>query len=60
MAEHTLYPEYDHMLDDVYGMVKIGACEYSASEVLKAVDHIAYEIGYADFVDSLEEESDDA
>ena len=43
---------YDEWLDEVSGEVKIGSLTYSASQVLKAVDEIAYNCGYDDYVDS--------
>jgi len=44
---------YDWMLDEVYGDF-MGA--YSASRVLKAVDPIAYRVGFGDYVDMLEDD----
>lgn len=37
------------MLDELCEPFKMGACEYPASQVLKAVDPIAYEVGKDDF-----------
>jgi hypothetical protein len=45
------YDAYDEWLDEVSGDVKIGSLTYSASAVLKAVDEIAYNCGYSDYVD---------
>jgi DNA repair ATPase RecN len=43
---------YDDMLNNVTPIIKIGNCEYTASEVWKAVDPIAYDCGYDDYVSS--------
>jgi hypothetical protein len=48
--------EYDDLLDDIYEVIKIGTLEYSPSQVLKAVDPIAYRVGMNDYEDSIEEE----
>jgi hypothetical protein len=42
--------EYDNFLDEL-GDVKIGSLTYSASQVLKEVDEIAYNCGFNDFND---------
>lgn len=44
---------YDEVLDEVYGDF-MGS--YPASQVLKAVDPIAYREGFLDYVDGLEED----
>lgn len=48
--------EYDDMLDECTPMVQIGTLEYSPSQVLKAVDEVAYELGFGEYVDSRREE----
>lgn len=48
--------EYDDMLDECTPMVQIGTLEYSPSQVLKAVDEVAYEMGFGDYVDSRRED----
>ena len=53
--EQALRERYDEMLDETYPPIKIGYGEYPASDVLKAVDPIAYEVGLSDY-ESYEEE----
>lgn len=61
LSEQQAYDSYDEMLDELH-TVKIGSLEYSASDVLKKMDPIAYSCGFSDFCDSqyidLEEEED--
>lgn len=52
ITEGMLTEMYDEMLDE-HGEVRIGTLTYSASEVLKAVDPIAYRTGLSDYADSL-------
>lgn len=59
MKTYELYEQYDEMLDEVYGEVQIGGYSYYTSNVLKNVDPIAYEEGFNDYVDSLEENEDE-
>jgi len=40
--------EYGDILDDTNDLIHIGNLEYDPSEVLKAVDKIAYDIGLSD------------
>ena len=47
--------QYDELLDE-QGDIKIGLLTYSPSDVLKAVDPIAYRVGLADYESFLEEE----
>ena len=48
--------EYDDMLDECTPMIVIGVLEYSPSQVLKAVDEVAYELGFSEYVDSRRED----
>jgi hypothetical protein len=48
--------EYDDMLDECTPMIVIGTLEYSPSQVLKAVDEVAYELGFSEYVDSRRED----
>lgn len=43
---------YDDLIDDGYETFKIGYCEFTASEILKNCDPVAYRCGIDDFVDS--------
>ena len=45
--------EYDNYLDDCQGDINIGSLTYSASQVLKAVDEIAYNCGHSEYNDNL-------
>ncbi len=47
-----LHRRYDDMLDDCAGDVAIGLLSYSASAVLKAVDPIAYRVGFSEYLDA--------
>ncbi len=53
MNEEFLYPLYDQMLDETNEQIVIGNLLYSPSDVLKAVDPIAYEQGFLDYLDFL-------
>lgn len=55
MSENEAYERYDEFLDEVYPMVEFGALSYTPSEVLKAVDPIAYREGFLDFEMDREE-----
>jgi predicted nuclease with TOPRIM domain len=60
LSDHVKDDDYDTFLDDCTGEVSIGSLSYSASEVLKAVDPIAYRCGFSDYVDGLDVEDFDA
>jgi hypothetical protein len=49
------YLLYDELLDEGQE-IRIGNLVYSPSQVLKAVDPIAYEIGFSEFVDFITED----
>lgn len=49
------YLAYDDFLDEVCDEIKIGNLSYSPSQVLKAVDPTAYEIGFDEYLDSFTE-----
>ena len=52
VSDAELHDRYDDLLDETAGEVRIGGLTYSASVVLKAVDPIAYRVGYSDWLDS--------
>lgn len=52
ITEATLDDLYDHALNEA-GYVSVAGYEYQQSQVLKAVDPIAYRTGKHDFADSL-------
>ena len=55
----SIEEQYDDMLDDLYGPVRIGTLTYDASRVLKEVDPIAYRVGLSDYESMLEEEEEE-
>jgi hypothetical protein len=55
-TRRELYDMYDEMLDDIYMHVDICGHKYAASVALKEVDPIAYDVGFDDFCDMLEQE----
>lgn len=60
MEDYEIEEAYKEMLDDAYGIIKIGYVEFWASAVLKECDPIAYRIGLSEYEDYLaEEEADD-
>jgi hypothetical protein len=50
--------QFDEMLDECYPVVKIGYMEFYPSQILKNCDPIAYQIGLSEYMDSLEEDSE--
>jgi len=50
---------YDEMLDELYPDITIGSCTFTASQVLKECDPIAYECGKSDLADAYDEDEDD-
>ena len=56
MNEELLAPLYDQMLDELNDEIRIGSLRYTPSDVLKAVDPIAYEQGFLDYLDYIMEE----
>ena len=57
MRKH-LKEQYDEMLDEVYGEIKIGTLTFSPSRVLRELDPTAYRIGLSEYEDSLLEDED--
>ena len=43
---------YDDMLDDAYDEIRIGVCTFTASQILRECDPIAYRCGIDDFVNA--------
>lgn len=58
MNEELLAPLYDQMLDELNDEIRIGSLRYTPSDVLKAVDPIAYEQGFYDYLDYLIKEDE--
>jgi hypothetical protein len=59
MTELELEERWDEMLDDSQELIKIGNMSYLPSQVLKAVDPIAYRIGKYEFADLYLEDNED-
>lgn len=53
-TEANVIDMYDNMLDECYGVVKIGGYEYYHSHAFKLVDEIAYQQGFNNYIDTLE------
>ena len=53
ISERMAEEMYDEMLDDCEGPVTLCGMTYSASQVLREVDPVAYRCGFNDYVDSL-------
>lgn len=60
MKEELMISFYDEMLDETNQEIKIGSLTYSPSQVLKAVDPIAYDIGLSEYFSFLIEEDEKA
>ncbi len=58
MNEELLAPLYDQMLDETNEQIVIGNLLYAPSDVLKAVDPIAYEQGFYDYLDYVMKEDE--
>lgn len=55
-TEDEVIQAFEEMLDEVTDEVRIGILVYSASEVLKAVDPVAYRQELLTYVDTLRED----
>lgn len=51
-SEYEAHKQYDEWLDEVYTPYNIGYLEWSASQVMKEMDPIAYQTGFNDWCDS--------
>lgn len=49
---------YRDMLDECYEPISIGSLKYLPSQVLEAVDPVAFRIGCSEYADSMLEDSD--
>jgi len=58
LSDDDLREQYDEMLDEVYGEIKIGTLTFSPSRVLRELDETAYRIGLYEYEDSLLEDED--
>ena len=57
LTEVDTYKLYDEMLEEIYGQ-EINGINISYAEALKDQDPIAYRCGYADFLDSLRDNTE--
>jgi hypothetical protein len=61
IGEQEALEQYDEWLDECYQPYNIGVLEWTASQILKELDPIAYRTGFNDWLDGegLELEEDD-
>jgi hypothetical protein len=59
MTELELEELWDEMIDEGQELIKIGNMSYLPSQVLKAVDPIAYRIGKYEYADLYMEDRED-
>ena len=52
------YERFDEMLDES-GPVIVGGIEFSPSDILKEMDPIAYDVGFNDYMDSMDIDTDE-
>lgn len=53
LSDRDLEQMYDEWLDELEGMVRVGAIEFFASDVLREMDPIAYRVGLHDYIDHM-------
>jgi hypothetical protein len=58
MNEQEMKEQYNQMLDETNEEVVIGSLRYSPSYVLESVDPIAYEIGFQEWADLVNEDAE--
>lgn len=58
LSDDDLREQYDDMLDEVYGEVKLGNLTFSPSRIIRELDETAYRIGLYEYEDSLLEDED--
>lgn len=56
LTDRELESLYDQMLDDCYVGINVCGYDYLPSEVLKAVDKVAYDVGLSEYISSLLED----
>lgn len=56
MSDDDLKEQYDEMLDEIYGEVKLGNLTFSPSRIIRELDPIAYRTGLGEYEDSLRDE----
>lgn len=58
MTWEEMEEQHDEMVNDCYPVTKIGYLEFSAADILKSCDPIAYQISVSEYHDYLAEEVD--
>ena len=56
MSDDDLKEQYDELLDEIYGEVKLGNLTFSPSRIIRELDPVAYRTGLNDYEDSLRDE----
>jgi hypothetical protein len=56
MSDDELKEQYDELLDEIYGEVKLGNLTFSPSRIIRELDPVAYRTGLNDYEDSLRDE----
>jgi len=56
MAREISDEEYEQVLNEVYGVVKLGHFEWDAGYLIREMDPTAFRCGKADYEDTLEPE----
>ena len=56
MSDDELKEQYDELLDEIYGEVKLGNLTFSPSRIIRELDPIAYRTGLGEYEDSLRDE----
>ena len=54
LSEREVEEQFNDMLDDIYGDIKICGYSYNSSRALKELDPIAYREGFNNWIDSEE------
>jgi len=54
ISKYEALKMYDDFLDDVYGEVSVAGFKYFTSNILNAVDPVAYHQGFLDWLDMEE------
>ena len=58
LSDDDLREQYEEMLDEIYGEVKLGNLTFSPSRIIRVLDETAYRIGLSEYEDSLLEDED--
>ena len=58
--EHKAHEQYDEMIDECYGEVRLGGLTFSPSRVLKEMDPVAYRCWFNDWMDSQDLTTDES